>query len=212
MKVIETKGITYLEKLNASMDWYWGTDYTCGDLYEAEEVFLDGKRFEPNRLIFVHYPDGKVFEPIKTKENQYFGRPAYIDGGIYILLVDFEKKYIRIVQWLYEKEELSTITEIPLNDVKDCYNLRIDGSPIMITRQSSDNHFQIIWPEKVDFLIGERESFFARKNGTMLFSEWHEDPEYREEINIREYSSGNLIEKMSGVLMTMPDEQNWILR
>ena len=45
MKIIETKGIIYLERFNASTDWYWGTDYTCGDLYEAEEVFLNGERF-----------------------------------------------------------------------------------------------------------------------------------------------------------------------
>ena len=212
MKVIETKGITYLEKFNASMDWYWGTDYACGDLYEAEEVFLDGKRFEPNRLIFVHYPDGKVFEPIKAKENQYFGSPAYIDGVIYILLVNFEEKFIYIVKWSYGIEELSVITEIPLSDVKDCYNLRIDGSPIMVTRQSSDKHFQIIWPEKVDFLIEERESFFVRKDGKLLFFEWHEDPEYREEINVRDYPSGNLIEKISGTLMSVPNEENWLLR
>lgn len=212
MKVIETKGITYLEKFNASMEWYWGTDYACGDLYEAEEVFLTGKRFEPNRLIFVHYPDGAVFEPIKAREKQYFGRPAYMDGRIYILVVNFEDKFIRVVQWLYETEELLVVTEIPLGDVKDCYNLKIDGLPIMVTRQSSDRHFQVIWPEKVDFLIGERESFCARTDRGLLFSEWHEDPEYREEINVREYPTGKLIKKISGTVMAMPNEENWILR
>lgn len=40
----------------------------------------------------------------------------------------------------------------------------------------------------------------------------HEDPTYREEINVREYPTGNLIEKIPGTLITMPGEQNWILR
>lgn len=212
MKVIETNGITFLEKFDSCMEWYWGTDYTCGDLYEAEEVFLAGKRFEPNRLIFVHYPDGNVFEPIKAKENQYFGNPAYIDGIIYILLVNFEEKIIRIFQCSNNMEEAFVITEIQLGEVKDCYNLRIDGSPLMITRQGGDNYFQIIWPEKVCFSIEDRESFFIRKDGKLYFSQWHEDPTYREEINIREYLTGNLIEKISGSVITMPDEQNWILR
>ena len=212
MKIIETKGITYLERFNASTDWYWGTDYACGDLYEAEEVFLNGEKFEPNRLIFVHYPDGKVFEPIKAKENQYFGSPLYIDGDIYILLVNFEEQVIRILKWLYKTEELFIVTELPLTEAKDCYNLRIDGSPIMVTRQSTDNHFQIIWPEKVDFLIGERESFFCRKDEILLFSEWHEDPDYREEINVREYPSGQLIKKISGAIMPMPNGEDWILK
>ena len=154
MKVIETKGITYLEKFNTSMEWYWGTDYTCGDLYEAEEVFRDGKRFEPNRLIFVHYPEGTVFEPIEAKNNQYFGSPAYIDGVIYILLVNFDKNLVCIVRCSDAMDEPSIVTEIPLSEVKDCYNLKIYGSPIRVTRQSGDNHFQIIWPEKVNFTIG----------------------------------------------------------
>lgn len=212
MKIIETKGINYLEKFETCAEWYWGTDYTCGDLYEAEEVFLKGERFEPNRLVFVHYPDGKVVEPIKAKEYQYFGTPACIDGMIYILLVNFDEKMIRVFQCGKDMEEISTTTEIPLSEVKDCYNLKLDGSPIMVTRQGSDNHFQIIWPEKVNFCIGERESFYFRKSEKLYFSEWHEDPTYREEINVREYPTGNLIKKIAGAVMTMPDGQNWILR
>lgn len=32
----------------------WGCNYARGDLYEAEEMFLSGKEFSPNRLIFIH--------------------------------------------------------------------------------------------------------------------------------------------------------------
>ena len=38
MKIIETNGITYLEKFDCCSEWYWGTNYTSGDLYEAEEI------------------------------------------------------------------------------------------------------------------------------------------------------------------------------
>lgn len=102
MKIIETNGITYLEKFDGCSEWYWGTNYTNGDLYEAEEIYLSGKEIKPNRLIFVHYPDGTVFEPIKSDRSQYFGMPAYVDGSIYILLVSFEeKKYVFIsVRWI----------------------------------------------------------------------------------------------------------------
>ena len=212
MKIIETNGISWIEELGSSREWHWGTNYTSGDLYEAEEIFLSGKKFEPNRLIFVHYPDGTVYEPIDSKENQYFGRPAYIDGEIYILLVNFEEKYIRIVQWLFETKEIITLAEIPLSEVKDCYNLLLDGSPIMLTRSDHDNHFQIIWPEKVDICIEDREGFVVREDEKLFFSVWHEDPEYREEVYVREYPSGNLIEKIPGGILTMPDKQNWVLR
>jgi len=211
MKRIETKGIGYLEKLYPSLEWYWGTDYPCGDLYEAEEIFLAGKSFEANRLIFVHYPDGTVYEPIPAKELQYFGRPACIDGVIYILLVDFGEKRIRIFRCLEEMEKLSIVAEIPLSEAKDCYNLKMAASPIMLIRQGGDNRFQIIWPEKVDFSIGERESFFRRKGDKLLFSEWHEDPDYWEEVNVRAYPSGALIEKISGAAIAMPNGEDWLL-
>lgn len=211
MKTINTNGITYLEKFVTSEEWYWGTDYACGDLYEAEDVFLMGKRFEPNRLIFVRYPDGIVYEPMKAKENQYFGNPAYIDGKIYILLVNFEEKAIRVFQYAYDKENLILIVEIPLCEVKDCYNLNLDASPLMLTRQSGGNQFQIIWPEKVEFTIGARESFLFRNGEKLFFSEWHEDSEYREEVNIRKYPNGELLEKIDGTVMTMPNGEKWIL-
>lgn len=31
MKHIHTNGITYLEPLSGSNEWYWGMDYTSGD-------------------------------------------------------------------------------------------------------------------------------------------------------------------------------------
>lgn len=212
MNIIETNGITYLEEFNCCSEWYWGTNYTSGDLYEAEEVFLSDKCFEPNRLVFVHYPDGEVFEPIAAKENNYFGCPAYIDGAIYILLVSFEEKVIRVYQCSSDMKETTLSIEIPLTTIKDCYNLRLDGSPLVITRQGGENSFQIIWPEEIEFDIGVGENFLYRKDDRLYFSEWHEDPEYREEVNIREYLTGKLIEKIPGSEMTMPDGQSWVLR
>lgn len=186
MKIIETNGITYLEKFDGCSEWYWGTNYTNGDLYEAEEIYVSGKEIEPNRLIFVHYPDGTVFEPIKSDRSQYFGMPAYVDGSIYILLVSFEEKKIRIYQCSVDMVNTVLRVELPLNTVKDCYNLKIDGNPLMLTRQGGENRFQIIWPDQVEFDIGVREAFYFKRDDKLYFSEWHEDPDYREEINIRE--------------------------
>lgn len=212
MKIIETNGITYLEKFDSSAEWYWGSDYIHGDLYEAEELVSMGKKLTPNRVIFVHYPDGKVYEPIILKNNQYFGRPAYIDGTIYLLLVSFNEKMIRVYQCSNDMYEVTLMVEIPLSVVKDCYNLKLDGSPLMITRQGGDDKFQIIWPEKIEFDMGVRESFVYREENKLYFSEWQEDPEYREELNVREYPTGKLLEKIPGTEMTLPDGQSWILR
>ena len=212
MKVIETNGITYLEKFDASSEWYWGTDFSCGDLYEAEDVFLMGRHFVPNRLIFVHYPDGAVYEPMKARENQYFGRPAYIDGKMYILLVNFKNKQIGIYEFVNKEEKVVSVAEISLDEIRDCYNLGICGSPLMLIRQGGENQFQVVWPEKAEFTIGNREAFYKRVDNKLYFSEWHEDPEYREEVNVRAFPSGELLEKLNGTLLGMPDGQQWVLR
>ena len=89
MKRIITNGITDLEPLAGSSEWYWGTDYASGDLYEAEELFRSGHPIGKNRLVLVRCPEGTVYEPVCTKPGQYLGRPVYHDGRVVLLMVDF---------------------------------------------------------------------------------------------------------------------------
>ena len=97
MTRIITNGITNLEPLPGSSEWYWGTDYASGDLYEAEELFRSGHPIRKNRLVLVRCPEGTVYEPVCTKPGQYLGRPAYHDGQVVLLLVDFPKGEIHIL-------------------------------------------------------------------------------------------------------------------
>ena len=85
----------------------------------------------------------------------------------------------------------------------------------MLTRQANDGRFQILWPEKVDFAIGERESLICRKGDTLYFSQWHEGPEgqdYREEVLARRYPTGEVREVIPGAWQGMPDGQVWLSR
>ena len=61
----------------------------------------------------------------------------------------------------------------------------------------------------------EHESFLFREEDKLYFSVWYEEEEtdeYFEEISIREYPTGRLLEKVDGAIMTMPDGQKWIVR
>ena len=99
MKRIITNGITNLEPLAGSSKWYWGSDYASGDLYEAEELFRSSHPIRKNRLVLVRCPEGTVYEPVCTKPGQYLGRPAYHNGQVVLLLVDFPKEEIRILSF-----------------------------------------------------------------------------------------------------------------
>lgn len=211
MKPINTKGITYLEKLEGTTKWYWGTDYIHGDLYEAEELFNNNHKIKSNTLLFVSYPYGKVIEPIKAQDGQYFGRPIYYNNNIIILIVDFNKQLIKLEQYDDITSEIVNIVSIPLSEVKDCYNLMLNTYPLMLTREGNENVFEIIYPNKIQFPIGNGESFCFRKDDHLYFSVWVEDEQYREEVIIRDINTGDIIEKKAGAITVMPDGQVWLL-
>lgn len=210
MKSINTQGITYFEQLDGSCKWYWGTDYIHGDLYEAEELFEEKHKIKSNTLLFIHYPDGEVIEPIKPQDGQYFGRPIYYDSHIIILLVDFNNQQIKLEQYDETIAAISLIASILLSDVRDCYNLMLHTSPLMLTRQGNENKFEIIYPNKVQLDIDNNESFCFRKDEKLYFSAWFEDEDYREEVIIRDINTGKIIDRKSGAIKVMPDGQVWI--
>ncbi|MGI6030044.1 MAG: hypothetical protein ACOX7F_00905 [Eubacteriales bacterium] len=201
-----------MTKIEGSNGWYWCCDYASGDLYEAEELFRNRQSIPSNRLVFIHYPDGQVVEPMEAKEGQYFGAPAFENGKLQILMVDFPASAIRIFQYEPATSQTNLRAEIPLSEVKDCYNLLLMQAPLMLTRQGMENVFQVIWPEKAEFPIGNTESFYGREGDRMYFSRWKEEPDYWEEVVIRRYPSGEILEVISGSLYEMPDGQRWVLR
>lgn len=211
MKRIITNGITNLESLDGSSEWYWGADYASNDLYEAEELFRSGHAIDKNRLILIHRLEGKVYEPVCTKPGQYLGKPVYHNGQIVLLMVDFPKEEIRILIFHEAEGTTEPLAVLPLSIVEDCYNLMLEASPLMLTRSAHDNKFQILWPERRDFSIEDHE-FFEFLDGNRLYtSVWYEDPDYREEVLVRDYDTGELLERIPGSLRSMPDGQNWLL-
>ena len=212
MKKIVTHGITNLEPLDGSWEWYWGTDYIHGDLYEAQELYQDHHPVQCNRLVFVHYPDGRIVEPVKREAGCYFGRPISYHNTIQILVANFPKASIHILQYNDALNQVTETASLSLTEVGSCYNLLLYSSPLMLTRQENDGRFQMLWPEKVEFEIGENESFYDRKKDKLYFCRWQEDPVYQEEIVIRAYPTGEILEVFPGSWITMPDGQIWVLQ
>lgn len=211
MKRIVTNGITNLEPLQGSSDWYWGADYASGDLYEAEELFRSGHPIQKNRLILVRRPEGTVYEPVRTEPGQYLGRPVHHDGQVVLLLVDFPEGEIRILTFREADGTTEPLAVLPLSIVTDCYNLMLEASPLLLTRSAHDNKFQILWPERRDFAVEDHEYFAFLEGNKLYTSLWYEDPDYREEVLVRDYKTGEVLERIPGNLRAMPDGQNWLL-
>ena len=216
MKTIETGGITFIEPVpGATSEWYFGVDYEHGDLYEAEELFRDGYTIKGRKLCLVHYPDGEGFFPVPKTEGHYCEKPVFLDGGIYMIDVDFPNGSIRIVRFDCKDHQVSIHAELPLTAVKDCYNLQLHITPLTLSRQRG-NELEIIWPEKITLSMEDHDSFFLRDGGKLFINRWFEDgegPDYRywEETVVRDLS-GNVIEILPGDVMQMPNGEVWHLR
>ena len=216
MKILETGGITHMELIpGGTAGWYYGISYEHGDLYEAEEIFKDGREVEGRKLCLIRYPEGTVYWPILKTPGTYAGEPVYYDGYIYLLVVDFRQALIRILRFSCTDFHIETVTEIPLKDIPDCYNLRLTVSPPTLTRQGPDGSFDIIWPERSSFCIDVHDSFFVRESDRLFFSRWHEEGEgekyrYWEETVIRNLS-GEETAMLPGDVKRMPDGELWHL-
>lgn len=45
----------------------------------------------------------------------------------------------------------------------------------------------------------------------MYTEKWYEDPDYRDEVVVRDFAAGNVLKRMPGSLWPIPDGQNWLL-
>ena len=211
MKRIITNGITNLEPLAGSSEWYWGTDYASGDLHEAEDAFRSGHPIRKNQLLLVHSPEGKVYEPVSPGAGQYLGRPAYHDGQVVLLLVDFPKGEIHILAFHETNGTTQQLAVLPLSIADDCCNLMLETSPLMLIRSGHNNRIQLLWPERRDFAVEENEYFAFLDENRLYTTVWYKDPDYREELLVRDYDTGELLERIPGSLRQMPDGQKWLL-
>lgn len=211
IKRLKIYGVNRIEILENTNEWYWGSDYTNGDLYEAMELFNGHNEIKCNRLIFVHYPEGRIVEPILPKYGQYFGKPIFFDGEIHILLVDFKKSLIHIFKYNDKISKVTLLDSVILTKTEHCYNMNLHQSPLMLTTHKIGDHFNVLWPEKLEFKIGSNESFCVRDDYKMYFSRWSENPDYKEEIVIRKYSTGEILDCFYGYLQEMPNGHIWII-
>ena len=91
-----------------------------------------------------------------------------------------------------------------------CDKLR-GGVEDVYKRQAHDNQFQILWPERRDFAVEDHEYFEFLEGNRLYTSVWYEDPDYREELLVRDYDTGEVLERIPGSIRRMPDGQKWLL-
>lgn len=73
--------------------------------------------------------------------------------------------------------------------------------------------FKLSGRKKSNLTLKKRKAFVKeRKKQKLYFCRWHEDPKYREEIVVRAYPTGKILEIIPGSWKDMPNGQIWVLR
>lgn len=215
MNLIKIDGIKdcYPEQIEGTNEWYYckeSKDSFC-DLYEAEEMIKFGDKFTGMNCHLIHFPEGTVHSPFEMKENVYVESPSWDNGKLYFLVVDFSVQIIRIYEYFPMEKKLEIVKELPLTAVEDCYNLMLKTSPLMLCRDANKGVYEIIWPEHKTIEIGKTEGLLFRDGNDMYFSEWYEDPEYHENVVVRDFNTGKIKERTPGYICRMPNGVYWRL-
>ena len=213
MKESDVSGIAGMQPVRGGTDsWYYVLDGTYGDLYEAQEIYGYRGEIGGSRFFLIRHPDGAVFRPLPAVPDTVAGEPVYHENRISFPAVDFSSGEIRIYTFGCGSGKTEETAAIPLDAVKDCYNLRLFGSPLTLTRQGNDGTLELIWPQRKTFRIGTRESFYHRDGNELYLSDWFEDPDYREETVVRDAETGAVLRRMPGDVLVMPNGELWHLQ
>lgn len=199
------------EQIEGTAEWYFckeSEDNFC-DLYEAEEIVKSGGNFSGMNCHLIHFPEGTVHTPFKLRENVYIEDPVWDNEKIFLLIVDFSEQIIEINCYFPDEQRIEIIKKLPLNIVEDCYNLKLKTSPLMLCRDTNNGIYEIIWPENKKIEIGQTEGLLFRDGDDLYFSEWYENPDYGENVIIRDLNTGKIKDKFNGYLCRLPKGVYW---
>lgn len=199
----------YPEKIDGTDSWYFGQWTPCSEAYEVREF---KNKYPGTKLYFIEYPSGKVFEPIKQEMNVFLERPIYEhkDNSFGIIRYDFNKEVIQVLIFKPECSSVKILAEIPFSKAGDMINLRLIISPFALVKHDVHNNAaQFLWPKETNYKFEENESLDFHDNGKLYLTKWIEDPDYCEEIIVRDAITGQILESSPGYLRRMPDGSIW---
>lgn len=103
-------------------------------------------------------------------------------------------------------ERLNLLTEIALKEAGDLINVRIVKEPFMLVKcETQDDKVDFLWPFRKHLQLEENETLDFIEGEQIVTSKWIEDPDYREKVIIRRMSDGEIVERIQGCIVEMPD-------
>lgn len=212
MEIKEFKGYedVYPERIVGTDQWFYGQCTPCAEAYEV--TAYDGNY--PGTRLYLFHINGNIYEPMKQEKNVFLERPVYniTEASFGIVRYDFNKKIIQALEYRIHSQETIVLTEHPMSEFDDIVNVRIITDPYMLVKHDIHNDaIDFLWPIERRYQFEENEILDFVNDDKLFTSKWMEDPDYREEVIIRDKNTGEVIERRPGYMVTMPDGSRWLM-
>lgn len=222
MIIKEFKGFedVYPETIKGTKEWFCGQCTPCS---EANEVRDYNGNYVGTRLYLFH-ENGQIVEPIKQGKNVFLERPVYDcrNQTFGFLRFDFELEIIQVIEYQIKSNKCLVQAEIPIQEAGDLINVRLlvnDGvvgksecGYLLVKHEVHTDEVNFLWPIHRQFQFECNESLdFVELESKLYTSKWLEDPDYHEEVIVRDWNTGNILEKKPGYLVAMADGSKWMM-
>ena len=209
MKSIRLPNHKYLEQVKETNEWYYIQDTPCS---EPDEVFHFKGNYEGTKLYLIHYPSGKLYQPIKQIKNVFLQEPTYHhdDKTLNILSYDFNHKQLEVISFEPNTQLTNVLIQVPFDKLGDMINIRLITTPLTLVKHEIHEHcVKWLWPEEKETQFERHEALEYREKNQYYTSKWIEDPDYHEEVLTRSYETDELLERKVGYLRRMPNGELW---
>lgn len=198
----------YPEHIEGSDKWFY-----CqipNGVY-PDDLLDSDYEFEGTRLIMLNI-QGEMFEPVKREENVFVSEPFYnIDEDKFLVIrIDFNKQVIELIKFSTSQNDAEVIFDMALKNGGDLINLIVIRNSDFFGKYEGEN-FKIFYPKNMLVFLKKNESIYAVNDDKFICSKWIEDPEYREEIIIRNISDGEITDRKPGYSEIMPNGELWLM-
>lgn len=202
----------YPERIDGTAEWFYCKEPSfldVEDLLKTSDNFI----FEGNQLFLMNI-SGRIFEPIQQKHNVFLSQPIYNidDNALAIIKYDFSKGSIQIVKYDIQTDYCSVVGEVSLSKGGDLINVRIlQNSYVLVKHEPIKDITSILYPFEKKIQLEENEGLFLINDNKLISRKWIEDPDYREEIIVRDFNTTEITERKNGYASIMPNGEIWML-
>lgn len=198
----------YAEHIEGSDKWFY-----CqipNGVY-PDDLLETGYKFDGTCLMMINI-QGEIYEPVKREENVFVSEPFYnIDEDKFLVItIDFNKQVIELIKFSTSQNDAEVIFDMALKNGGDLINLIVIRNSDIFGKYEGEN-FKMFYPKNMLVFLEKNESIYAVNDDKFICSKWIEDPEYREEIIIRNISDGEITDRKPGYSEIMPNGELWIM-